>query len=188
MIKLSLKRKAFGEKVVLENINITLEDGKHYIIEGPSGVGKTTLMRILSSLDRDFDGTLESDRVNPIVLFQENRLIENMALLSNLKAVCDDKERIKEVLRNLELDGELDSKVNTLSGGMKRRASIARSLVSSYDILFLDEPFTGLDESLIDKVAEYINKEAYGKTIVIISHDAEDKERFAACPICLEKE
>lgn len=183
-----IRRKAFGDKEVLKNVSLSLQDGKSYIIEGPSGIGKTTLMRILSSLDTDFDGELENPYKKPIVLFQENRLIENLSVLSNLKAVNDDANRIKDVLHNLELDGEELNAVSSLSGGMKRRVAIARALISSYDALFLDEPFTGLDESLIDRVAEYIKREADGKTIVIISHDALDKERFSAISIELKKD
>ena len=183
-----IRRKAFGDKEVLKNITIELENGKSYIIEGPSGIGKTTLMRILAGLDNDFDGDVENPYKSPMVLFQENRLIENLSLISNLKAVNSDIRRLEEVLHCLELAGEENNAVSTLSGGMKRRAAIARALIADYDALFLDEPFTGLDESLIDRVAEYIKREAAGKTIIIISHDALDKDRFSAIPIVLKKE
>lgn len=188
MMRTVIRRKIFGDKEVLKDISLELEDGKSYIIEGPSGIGKTTLMRILAGLDKDFDGVIDNPYKSPIVLFQENRLIENLSLISNLKAVNDDVSRIKDVLRSLELEGEEKNAVSTLSGGMKRRVAIARALIADYDALFLDEPFTGLDESLIDRVAEYIKKEAAGKTIIIISHDAIDKDRFSAIPIVLKKE
>ncbi len=188
MMRVMIKRKSFGSKEVLRDISLELQDGSSYIIEGPSGIGKTTLMRILSGLDADFEGSIENPYRSPIVLFQENRLIENLSLISNLRAVSDDTDRIREVLHNLELEGEERSAIATLSGGMKRRAAIARALIRDYDALFLDEPFTGLDESLIDRVAEYIKREAKGRTIIIISHDALDKARFSAIPIVLKKE
>ncbi len=183
---LDIERKAFGSKVILQNFHLALENrGARYIIEGPSGAGKTTLLRIIAGLDNDYEGSLEDPFLHPIVLFQENRIIESLSVESNLRAVSDDKDMIEHVLASLSLGGELLSTVSSLSGGMKRRVAIARALISDYDSLLLDEPFTGLDESLIESVSEFILEEAKNRTIIVVSHDKADERRFSALPITI---
>lgn len=183
---LDIERKAFGSKVIFSGFHLAIENsGARYVIEGPSGTGKTTLLRIMAGLDKDYDGLMSDPFIDPIVLFQENRLIEALSVESNLRAVSDDEDRIEYMLSSLSLKGELKSTVSALSGGMKRRVAIARALISDYDALLLDEPFTGLDESLIESVSQFIMKEADGRTIVVISHDKADEKRFDALPIII---
>lgn len=186
---LDVDRKAFGDKLVLSNIHLQVENsGARYIIEGPSGCGKTTLMRIIAGLDKDYSGKMMDPIEEPVVLFQENRLVECLSVEANLRAVTDDIDRISYVLDSLAMGNELRSPVCTLSGGMKRRAAIARALLSCYGSLLLDEPFSGLDEDLADRVSEFILNEAGERLIIVISHDMADQERFCARPIILMKE
>ncbi len=183
---LDIEKKAFGEKVIFQNFHLELRNsGARYVIEGPSGAGKTTLLRIMAGLDKDYEGRLADPFLHPIILFQENRLIESLSVESNLRAVSDDEKRIELVLASLSLAGELRSPVSSLSGGMKRRIAIARALIADYDTLLLDEPFSGLDESLIESVSEFILKEAGSRTIIVISHDKADERRFGALPITI---
>ena len=183
---LDIVRKAFGDKTVFRNFHLEIENRCHrYMIEGPSGCGKTTLMRIIAGLDADYEGSMSDPVSRPIVLFQENRLVECLSLEANLKAVSEDEEMISYVLKGLSIDGELKNPVSSLSGGMKRRAAIARALLAGYDSLLLDEPFTGLDECMIDRTAEFIMKEAGDRLIIAISHDRDDEKRFDASPIIL---
>ena len=176
----NIKRKAFGDKVVIENLSIEIKEGQVTAIEGPSGKGKTTLIRILSGLDNDYEGRIENMPKNPIVLFQEDRLVESISIESNLAMVSSDKERISSLLSSLGLDGELKNKVSSLSGGMKRRVAIARALLADYDVLFLDEAFKGLDEHTKEAVASLIIKENRGRTLVLITHDKIESELLGA--------
>ena len=139
----------------------------------PSGWGKTTLLRIASGLDRDFEGEVEKGGRN-VVLFQEDRLVEGISALSNLLALGKGKEECLASLSILGLEGQERKKVSELSGGMKRRVAIARVLLMDGDRFFLDEPFTGLDGETKEAVASVLKKKLKGKTVVVVSHSEED--------------
>ncbi|MBO5769946.1 MAG: ATP-binding cassette domain-containing protein [Spirochaetales bacterium] len=175
-----IRYKAFGDKVIFNNFKLEIPEGVTIAIEGPSGKGKTTLLRILSGLDKDFDGAIENMPKKPIILFQEDRLVETISLESNLLMVSDDKERINYLLKELRLDGELKNKISSFSGGMKRRAAILRALLADCDALFLDEPFKGLDGALKESVAALIRRENKGKTLILITHDRIEAELLNA--------
>lgn len=175
-----IKYKAFGEKIIFNNFKAEFPDGSTTAIEGPSGKGKTTLLRILSGLDKDFDGEIKGMPEMPIILFQEDRLVESITLESNLRMVSDDKDRINYLIKELKLEGELKNKVSSFSGGMKRRAAILRALLAPSDALFLDEPFKGLDSALRESVAALIRRENKGKTLILITHDRIEAELLNA--------
>ena len=165
--------KSYGEKKVLSSFSLHIEEKKTTVVSGPSGIGKTTLFRIILGLESPDSGTVVKEgRVS--ALFQEDRLIENLSVLNNLLLVSDDKKRISSLLSASGLGGEEKSRVSTLSGGMKRRVALIRALLSEYDTLLLDEPFSGLDEKARKKIAALIKKEVKGRTLVVISHDPED--------------
>ena len=96
-----IEEKRFGSKLLFSNSCFDVPALSRTAILGPSGCGKTTLMRILSGLDHDFAGRIDDGPVNPIVLFQEDRLSERISVLSNLLAVTDDKEKAREILSAL---------------------------------------------------------------------------------------
>ena len=175
-MKVFIKKKAFGDKIVLENKTLEFPEGKASAILGPSGRGKTTLIRILAGLDKDYEGYIEDGGEKPVILFQEDRLVESISLLSNLSMVSEDKERMAYLISKLELKGEEKNRVSSFSGGMKRRAAIARALLVDSDVLFLDEPFKGLDEAIREETAALIRSECRGKTVIIITHDRIEAE------------
>ena len=168
--------KAFGEKTVLSDFSMTLENGKSYALMGPSGVGKTTLLRILLSLESKDSGEISGlpDRIAAV--FQEERLIPTLSAVDNLRFVLKDekKENIERLLILLGLGDSLDSPVSTLSGGMRRRVSLARALLFDSPLLLLDEPFKGLDEdtrlSAIAAVKAYKGE----RTLLFVTHDKDE--------------
>lgn len=175
MMELENVSLSFGEKHVINDFSFTLERGERIAIMGDSGAGKTTLMRILLGLLKPDSGSVEiDDRLS--VLFQENRLIESLSVISNLMLVTDDRERALDMLERVGLRGEGKNRVSTLSGGMKRRLSLARALLVPYDTLLLDEPFNGLDPERKHSIAELILSETEGKGIILISHEEEERE------------
>lgn len=184
-MRIRIDSKIFGNKVVLKNLSLNMERGRHYAISGPSGCGKTTLLRIITGLDKDYIGDITEPFLSPIIVFQEDRLVEELSVKSNLKAVKNDEARIYYLLDKAGLKGEANSKISTLSGGMKRRVAIVRALLADSDSLFLDEPFNGLDDKTRDEIASLILSEIGDKTLVIISHDRSDDEIFHAIPISL---
>lgn len=164
--------KRFGRKMVLEQIDWQIHDHEIWRIEGASGLGKTTLLRLLMGLERPSSGqiiTSESVRFAPV--FQENRLLPMQNAIENVRFVCDlDTEQIRSLLCELIASEDCEQPVGTLSGGMQRRVAIARALAVPADILVLDEPFTGLDETNIARTTQCILKHAADKTIILSSH------------------
>ena len=170
----------FDEKTVLENFSATFEDGKKYAIMGQSGIGKTTILNVISGLVKTHGGTVKNTSGNKIsYIFQEPRLFdwmdvtENVSIVSPLpKKQADQKSR--EILTALGLGDSLKSFPAELSGGMKQRVSIARAIAYEPDVLLLDEPFKALDEEMKRSVAEYLFSLMDGKTVIMVTHDATD--------------
>ena len=165
--------KSYGAKKVFSSFSLTIREGRTSVITGASGVGKTTLMRLLLSLEKPDSGELEV-RGRVSALFQEDRLSERISVMSNMMAVSPDRRKAERILADLSLGGEGRSPVHELSGGMKRRVAIARILMLDYDWLFLDEPFRGLDDDSKRRAAALIGESAEGKPLVLITHDRDD--------------
>ncbi len=179
MIELKNLNKAFGEKQVLKNLNWTIPEGSTSVIMGPSGGGKTTLLRILLGLEQADSGTvsgLEGKRLSAV--FQEDRLCENVSAVSNLRLVNPalSRKSAESMLAKLGLGDALRQPVRELSGGMKRRVAIARALCTEYDVLLADEPFKGLDEETKRRTMEFFSESVQGKTVIIVTHDPSEAE------------
>ena len=130
--------KSYGDKKVLSSLTLHIKERATTVLSGPSGIGKTTLFRLILGLEKADCGTIRTEgRVS--ALFQEDRLIENLSIMNNLLLVSDDKARMKELLKESGLEGEEKNRVATLSGGMKRRVALVRALLTDYDTLLLDE-------------------------------------------------
>ena len=173
-MKVNIKKKAFGTNVIFSDFSLSIKEGVTSFIMAPSGWGKTTLLRIMAGLDDDFEGSVDGKSGNNIVLFQENRLVEGISVLSNLKALGVREEECIDVLSHLSLYEDRFKKISELSGGMKRRVALSRVLLLSGDRYFLDEPFTGLDDDCKRETALYVAKKLSGKTVVVVSHNKED--------------
>ncbi len=181
-IVLSGVSKAYGENLVLNKLSATFEYGKVNAIMSASGVGKTTLLRVMCGLEKMDSGEISGLDVKKIaVVFQEDRLCENLNALANIKFVTNKSEpQILSALAKIGLSEFEYFPVNKLSGGMKRRVAILRALLSEYDILFLDEPFKGLDVDTKLSVMEYTKEMIKGKTVILITHDEEEAEFLQA--------
>ncbi|MCW5202490.1 MAG: ABC transporter ATP-binding protein [Candidatus Electrothrix communis] len=179
------------EKVsVLEDINIEVEDGEMVCLLGPSGCGKSTLLRIIAGFDKQTSGSILIDgkeitgpSSDNIFVFQHSGLLPWMTVWQNvelgLRHMEDAEEKrteIQEYIEMVELDGFERHYPHQLSGGMQRRAELARALVVNPDILIMDEPFSGLDFLTHMKMREeVVNMHQFlGKTILIVTHDIDD--------------
>ena len=171
--------KTFEDKVVFRDFSLEIRDGSRTVILGPSGRGKSTLFSMMLGLSNPDSGTITGGG-KLSALFQEDRLLENMSVMNNLLLVSDDKDRIRELLNALDLGAEERNRVRNLSGGMKRRVSLIRALLTSYDTLLLDEPFGPLDRDMKNVAADLILKEIGGRTLVVITHQEEDAALLAA--------
>ena len=172
--------KSFEGKPVLQNV--TLAASGTVAIMAPSGSGKTTLLRILLGLLAPDAGEVRTGGARVGAVFQEDRLIEHMTALQNLALVAGKASRaqLREHLIRLGLNAEADKRVSAFSGGMRRRVAIARAIVYQPDALLLDEPFTGLDEEMRERTAQYILAHMRGKDIAIVTHDKEEARLLGA--------
>lgn len=177
-MRIEIKSKKFGEKIIFKDFSLDIPESEVTLVMGESGRGKTTLLRMMAGLDRDYDGFI--DDAGAVLLFQEDRLIENMSLISNMMLVTCDRVGALSVLDSLGIGKEAKSIVSSLSGGMKRRAALARLLLLDRKVYLLDEPFSGLDEETKRKVAEVIRKRTAGRTVVVVSHDRTDAALLGA--------
>ena len=164
--------KSFGGHAVLLNFSVEIPLCGVTVLRGASGAGKTTLFRLLLGLEQPDAGEIigMSGR-KPAVVFQEDRLLPWASALENA-ALGSDEARATAALTQLGLGESLCLLPRELSGGMKRRVAIARALAYQGDILFLDEPFTGLDEEN-KRIAADAMLAAHIPVLVITHDDAE---------------
>lgn len=179
--------KSFDEKIVLQDFSLLLPAGKRTCIMGPSGCGKTTLINILCGFVQPDAGRVENRPARISMVFQENRLCEDFSALENVRMVAlDQTQRAKELLCRMGLEEDMLKPVSTLSGGMKRRVSIARALLFDAPLLVMDEPFKGLDEDTKETVIQLVLDQTEGKTILFITHDETEAQRFADTVITMK--
>ena len=165
--------KAYGDLPVLESVSFTAGVGVT-ALWGPSGVGKTTLLRILLGLEKPDSGELMGMAVRWSAVFQEDRLLEGLDALGNLRfALGTDYEEAKAaaMLTALGLTWETGKPVGAWSGGMKRRLALARALLAPSEAIALDEPFTGLDDENRQRAIRAIRRVAETKPVLLVTHD-----------------
>jgi len=170
--------KKFADNIVLDNFTHDFADGKVTAVLGRSGCGKSTLLGILMGLITPDGGEVVrggNQRISAV--FQEDRLCENLTASANIRLVTGkrySKEQIAAELAEVGLGGCADKPVRTLSGGMKRRTALLRALLAEWELLFLDEPFKGLDEETKRTVTEYCREKIKGRTVVLVTHDKDE--------------
>ena len=182
--------KSFDGKKVLRNVNASFPAGSVTCLLGPSGYGKTTLLRIIAGLEKPDTGSVGGVPEQIGFVFQEDRLCEDFSAVSNVRLVTGKSMPKEEIVRHLTeigLGDSLDKPVREYSGGMKRRVAIVRAVCYPAELLILDEPFKGLDEKLRLEVIGYIRKYAKGKTVLCVTHEPEDAERLGGKNIEMEQ-
>ncbi len=175
--------KRFGEKIIFEDFNAVFESQKRYCIMAESGKGKSTLLNLILGLQKPDKGVVKTDAKHISAVFQEDRLCEDFTPVANVIAVTGKsvkREAIIKLLAELGLSGNENEKVKNLSGGMKRRVALARCLLAESEIILLDEPFKGLDEKNRESVIDVVDKYAFGKTLLVCTHDKQDAELLKA--------
>lgn len=189
--------KRFGQQQVLDGVTLDFPAGKITTIVGPSGSGKTVLLKHLNLLLRPDSGTIVIDGVDVTkisgrsldavreklgMLFQSGALFDSMSVFDNVAFPLVEKTnlgreeiaaRVRETLQAVGLEGMDDKFPSQLSGGMQKRAALARALVHRPKILMLDEPTTGLDPTRTTAIHDLIRRtqENFHLTVVMVSHD-----------------
>ena len=171
--------KAYGANEVFSSFGCRIEEGAVTCFMGVSGVGKTTLLRLMLGLEQPDSGVISGmhDRRKSVV-FQEDRLCENLSAASNIRLVRRTQAAMGGIVEAMEAIGLgpecAGQVVRGMSGGQRRRVAILRALLADYDVLFMDEPFMGLDVETKDKVMFYTKERCLGKTVILITHDEEE--------------
>ncbi|MGB8216155.1 MAG: phosphate ABC transporter ATP-binding protein [Candidatus Methanoperedens sp.] len=198
LIRIQNLCKSFGSKEVLKNVNLVINRGEIFALIGPSGVGKTTMLRILNFLETPSDGRIvfigidsshKIDARRGMSMLFQTPAIFNTSVFNNvaygLKVRKADKETMKKKVMNalsiVGLDGMEHQKARTLSGGEAQRMAFARAIVYDPDILLLDEPTANLDPANVAKIEEIIKRirSELGTTIVIATHNIYQVKRIA---------
>lgn len=200
MLELKNISKQFGQKKIFDHFNLTIEDGKILSLVGPSGGGKTTLLRMLAGLEKiDSGEIIHNGEVVPIdhlemlnllgFVFQDFQLFPHLSVLDNLtlspvKTMGMTKETAKEkavtLLQRLGLGEHADAYPYSLSGGQKQRVALARAMMIDPQIIGYDEPTSALDPELRQEVEKLIlqNREA-GMTQIVVTHDLKFAESIS---------
>ncbi len=169
--------KAFGETKVLTDVSAQVQKGEVVSLRGVSGAGKTTLLMIISGLMKPDKGKVQTKGgVN--FLFQEDRLLPWLTVKENILFVNRSADTTA-LLALVSLEGCDDMYPDELSGGMKRRLAIARTLAGKGGVTILDEPFTGLDEELRAQVSERVFEYLKNHAVILVTHDSAESDRFA---------
>jgi ABC-type nitrate/sulfonate/bicarbonate transport system ATPase subunit len=180
-LRLRLKGLAFGGSPVLGPIDFSLAPGETVAIAGPSGIGKTTLLRILAQVEREFDGTLRpAERLS--MVFQEPRLLpwrtagENLMLTARLRP-----DEVEPALARVRLSGKADHYPSELSLGQQRRLALARAFAIRPTVLLMDEPFVSLDPDLAAEMMDLFKKlrAESGVATVLVTHEVREAEALA---------
>lgn len=202
MIQASIKKHLHGASGEFElDVNLQIAEGELIALFGPSGVGKTTLLRCLAGLDQPEQGSLtvngeiwlnsaahinlppQQRRVGYV--FQDYALFPNMTVRGNLEFALRQgsaKQRVDELLALMDI-GELQHrKPDTLSGGQKQRVALARALAAAPRLLLLDEPFSALDAEMRSRLQDEVLKlqRHFGITTIIVSHDVGEVYKLAS--------
>lgn len=189
-IRIDVRCKMFGaEEPIFDALTLDVQPSEVVAIIGASGVGKSTLLRMVSGIDTDFSGEIIVDGQAaglggvPGFVFQDPRLLPWTTAAGNLKVVNPDATdaAIRSLFESLGIAGSENAYPHELSGGMQRRVALARALIVQSGLLLLDEPFVSIDRKLARELHGLLCDvfDTYSPTALLVTHDAEDAARLA---------
>lgn len=182
-----------GEKIVFDNFSAEFKDGKVTAVMGSSGIGKTTLLNCIAKLT-DYDGEIAGVGSSAYV-FQEDRLIPDKTVYDNIDFVMqtedadERKKRIKNALSVTELLSEAFRYPSELSGGQRKRVSLARAFAGGRELMLLDEPLSSLDIGLKFRIFDVMKRvfKSDSKTVIMVTHDVDEALTLADEIVIIDK-
>lgn len=197
MLELRHVQVLFGQKPVLQDLSFTLKAGQRLGVLGPSGEGKSTLLRLVAGLIKPDSGQIWNPFRHPVLVFQQPRLLPWRSVLDNVQiplrtqglSAAQAKERAMYWLAQVELAGVAQCWPGELSGGMAQRVALARAFALQPDLLLLDEPFSALDPALRHSLAQVCLRclEETGAALLYVSHQPRELMRVADSCLLLQK-
>jgi NitT/TauT family transport system permease protein len=177
--------KSFGGKPVFAGLHFAVAAGQTACVLGPSGAGKSTLIEAICGLESLDSGEIRfGGAQGASAALQDDLLFESLTAAENMRLLCGPSEKeFAEKLESLVGPSPPLAPVSALSGGMKRRAAVARALLAPSGCVVLDEPFSGLDEGSRIKTAEFIKRELGGRTLIYTAHD--DPDPILGCDVAI---
>lgn len=182
------KRFSADGPTILEGIDLDIRHGEFVCLLGASGCGKSTLLSLIAGLDRPTTGEIQVAAPGAALMFQESALFPWLTARGNVELALRlhgarksvRRERAEELLALVRLSGAGDKRVHELSGGMRQRVALARSLAQDRDVLLMDEPFAALDAITRDLLHDELERiwHETGRTIVFITHNVREAVRL----------
>lgn len=179
-------RAQIGETPIFDALDLTVAAGQWTCLLGPSGVGKSTVLRLFAGLGEGIDFTGDfTDASGQVALMAQDDLLMpwltvqgNVTLGAKLRGETPDANRAKRVLDRVGLSGKADRKASELSGGQRQRVALARTLMEDRPIVLLDEPFSALDAKTRASMQELTAELLAGKTVLLVTHDPAEAARL----------
>jgi NitT/TauT family transport system ATP-binding protein len=187
VLSLDLRGLSFDGKPILGQLSLQVSRGETLVLTGPSGIGKTSLLRILAGLEEGWDGKLSLNGRMSMV-FQEPTLLPWRSLHQNLMLTTGvAKDQAEQALAEVGLGGLGDRYPDLLSLGQQRRLSLARAFAASPDVLLMDEPFVSLDAANADEMMRLFEtlRDARNVATVLVTHSEAEAKRLATRQIKL---
>ena len=185
-IRIEHLNKSYHDRPVLQDLSLSIPTGQITAVMAPSGVGKTTLLRILMGLEAADSGQVEGlEGLRLSAVFQEDRLCANLSPVSNIRLVTGSSLSRQEILSALAQAGLSDcagQPARELSGGQRRRVALLRALLAPWELLLLDEPFKGLDTETRKQIMDYVLlhfRKMAGRTVLLVTHDENEAAYMA---------
>ena len=192
MIEIKNVTVRFGDNTVFNGFDLIVPRGSRIAVMGPSGGGKTTLLKLIAGQLRPASGSvsISADRIS--YMFQEPRLLPWLTAEENVNLILGDKQETLPVARLwLERVGLADSakkRPAELSGGMRQRVALARALAYNGDLFLFDEPLSALDQDLIGDMLSLINEYTAGKTVLFVTHSREQAQIISDRIVYIKKD
>lgn len=194
----------YNSHVAIENVNFKIDQGEYVCLVGENGSGKSTLIKVIMGLKKENDGEVIFNLSKDEVSYLEQGDLKKIDFPATAKEIImtgvqkhnkipfytkQDKEKFKEVVKDLKIEDIVNKRIGDLSGGQKQRVLLARCLIREPKLIILDEPATGLDVNItreLYKILAKLNKEQ-NVTIIMATHDLEELKNIKPRIICLAK-